>query len=387
MLLSALVVLLLAMNVASSIYMLIAVSRVRAFGKRRLGLNASGVLPPVTVLKPICGLEAELRANLLSFCRQDYADYQIVFGVRDSNDPAVTVIERLIAEHPDRDICLIIDDQTSGSNPKVSNLQNMYRAAKHSILVIADSDMRVDANYLSTIVASFQDETVGAVTCLYRARSDGRMSSLLGRLFINEWFLPSVLVSVALRDLRFCLGATMAVRRRALESIGGFPALANYLADDHMLGRLVSQQGLKIVLSTYVVDNIVYEKNFRELFLHEVRWARTVRGVEPWGHAFSFIMYVIPIALATAVIIHFTFEWYLLETGLIVSALSLRILMHCTVRKVLGTSDWYDAFLLPVRDVLNLLVWLSSYFTQQVWWKDRYLPVHPSGRIGRLNEA
>jgi ceramide glucosyltransferase len=368
-----------ATNVASAAYVLTAIHRVNGF--KRL-VEVSGTFrPPVTVLKPIYGLDVGLYENLRSFCHQDYPRYQIVFGVQDAADPAVRVIERLIGEFPKTDITLIVDSRVAGANLKASNLENIYHVAKHDLLVIADSDMRVDEKYLATVIAPFEDSKVGVVTCLYKGTSTAGVPSLLASMFINEWFLPSVLVSAGIRDIRFCFGATMAVRRHLLDMIGGFKTLAQYLADDHMLGKLVSAQGFKVALSGYIVENMVFEENFMTLFKHELRWARTVRTVEPLGHAFSFIMYGVPLAFFGALMVDLTFDWDWFEVALIVLAVSLRVSMHFAVRRKLDLPKDRSLWLVPLRDILSFVIWGTSFFGRRIDWKGRMFDVRPDGFV------
>ncbi|MEL0112890.1 MAG: glycosyltransferase, partial [Rickettsiales bacterium] len=182
--------------------------------------------PSVTVLKPVCGDEPELLENLRTFCVQEYPTYQVIFGVRDADDPAIPSIERLIAEHPETDIALVVDDRIYGRNLKVSNLINMFEKARHDIIVVADSDMRVGRGYLAAVAGTFTDPRVGAATCLYSGAGGANLASRLGAMFINDWFLPSALIPTMFGELKFCFGATMAVRRAALKEIGGFEALA-----------------------------------------------------------------------------------------------------------------------------------------------------------------
>ena len=374
----ALLVLAIAANLASAAYVLLAIRRVNGFRRQR---RASGSFrPPVTILKPVCGLDVGLYENLRSFCIQDHPQYQVVFGVRDATDPAVPVLQRLIKEFPLVDISLVIDETVEGPNLKVSNLGNMYRTAKHSYLVIADSDMRVDEQYVSSVTAPFEDAQVGAVTCLYSATSTGGLPSLLASMFINEWFLPSVLVSAGLGEIRFGLGATIAVRRELLERIGGFKRLSHFLADDHMLGKLISKHGFKVVLSGYVVENVVHERSLQALFRHELRWARTIRTVEPLGHAFSFFMYGIPLAFFGAVMIDVTLDWGSFEFAIVALAVVLRGWMHVTVCRKLDLMPGNLSFwLVPVRDVLSFMVWGASFFSRKIDWKDMTFTVNPNG--------
>jgi ceramide glucosyltransferase len=378
--LSLIVLFLCAANLASTLYILATIWRVNRF--QRTHMSQTGFRPPVTLLKPVCGLDPGLYENLRSFCVQDYPRYQVVFGVRNPEDPAIPLVRRLIAELPHIDISLIIDTRVTGPNLKVSNLRNMYVAAKYPYLIIADSDMRVDPSYVASVIAPLEDAEIGLVTCLYFGTSAGGFASTLATMFINEWFLPSVFVSAVLDDIRFGLGATLALRRDFLESIGSFQMLSYHLADDYMLGKLASSRGLKVALSRYVVENIVYEKNLRHLFNHELRWARTIRTVSPLGHAFSFLMYGIPMALFAWLAIHITFDWDMLGFAIIAAAVALRVGLHFTVRRKLGVASNPLIFiLLPLRDILSFLVWGASFFGHKVNWKDTALRVDPDGTI------
>lgn len=366
-----------ATNLAASAYVLVAIRRINRFRWQR---DPPGVFrPPVTILKPVCGLDAGLYENLRSFCVQDHPQYQVIFGVREANDPAIPTIQRLIDEFPQLDLSITIDPTVTGPNLKISNLANMYKAAKYPYLVIADSDIRVDGQYLSSVTAPFEDKTVGVVTCLYTARSSGGFASLLASMFINEWFLPSVLVSAAIRDMRFGLGSTIAVRRELLETIGGFKRLSNYLADDHMLGKLVSDHGFKVILSGYVVENVVDERNLLALFRHELRWARTIRSVAPLGHGFSFLMYGVPLAFLAALTIHLTIDWDFFEFMIVAVAILLRVWMHFTVCGKLGVAtNSRSIWLIPARDFLSFLVWATSFLGRGIDWRGVQFAVGPN---------
>ncbi len=199
-------------------------------------------------------------------------------------------------------------------------------------------------------------------------------------MFINEWFLPSVLVSAKLRDIRFCFGATMAVRRPLLELIGGFGAIAEYLADDHMLGKLVSQRGFKVVLSDYVVENVVAEESFAHMLQHELRWARTVRTVDPLGHALSFIMYGFRCLIApwTAVV---NAGWQWLAAGLVAAAILLRAGVHLAVHRKLNLPNDGSLWLVPLRDIVSFGVWATSFLGRQINWRGRALVVGRDGLV------
>ncbi len=366
-----------ALYLASNAYVLFAMWRVGTFGRHSDYHKASEL--PATVLLPICGLHIGLYQNLRSICCQDYPEYQLLFGVQDTDDPAIDIIRRIIREFPDRDIALVVDKRIAGANLKVSNLRNMYPCAKHSILVILDSDMRVTPNYLSTVVAPFQDRGVGGVTCLYKGTPAGGLPSILGSMFINEWFLPSVLVAVSFQKIAFCFGATMAVRRDVFESIGGFERLGSYLADDYMLGMLITQQGYRVHLSSYVVENVVVEHSFKSLFLRELRWARTIRTVQPVGYAFSFIMYSIPLAIVAALLDKLTVDTENFALGIVAFAVLLRVALHFIACRVLKVSKRPSPWLVPIRDILSLLVWATGLLGRDVVWRGHMFSVNSAG--------
>lgn len=318
----------------------------------------------ITILKPIAGLEVELFENLCSFCEQDYPQYQVLFGVQRRDDPAIEVIQRVLARYPDRDLALVVGTGGEG-NPKVANLANMLPQAKYELLFIADADMRVDRAYLGAVSAEFSDARVGAATCLYAGIPSGGLASALGAMHFNDQFAPSVLVATLGGAPRYCFGSTMAVRRSALEAIGGLSALQPHLADDYMLGALVSAKGYRVALSRYVVANVVAEPSMRALLEHEVRWARTIRSVQTVGYVFSFVMFPLPFALLGVV---FATTSALAWSTLIV-AMALRAAMHYVARSALRAGTSPHAWLLPLRDCLGLAVWAGGLFGTTVAWK------------------
>jgi ceramide glucosyltransferase len=366
---------LLACCLASLAYAAFTIVRVAIF--RMPDRPPPGFAPPVTILKPLRGLEASLEDCLRSFCDQDYSDFQVVFGVEDELDAAVPVVRRLIAEYSERDLSLVVNDRLVGPNRKASNLANMQSAAKHDILVVADSDVRVTPDYLRSVVAPFAEPGVGAATCLYKAMPLGGLSSVLGAMFINDWFLPSVVAMLAFEKLRFCFGATMAVRRDTLESVGGFSALAPYLADDYMLGQLVSARGQAVRLAPFVVVNVVHEPDTATLFRHELRWARTVRTVRPVGFALSFLTDTLPLTLLYAA----AAPGAPLAPALLGAALLLRAGIDAVVRRRFAVPGPYRPWLVPVRDLLSCVVRIGSFLGREVEWRTQEFSVNPSGRL------
>ncbi|HUN29368.1 MAG TPA: bacteriohopanetetrol glucosamine biosynthesis glycosyltransferase HpnI [Alphaproteobacteria bacterium] len=346
-------------------YCAIALVAIVRFARRPI--PRAGARPGVTILKPIHGLEAELFENLCSFCEQDYETFEVMFGVARADDPAIGVIRRVIARFPNRDLSLVVDDAPFVGNPKIANLQHLFARAKYDLLVIADADMRVDPRYLSAISATLSGEGVGAVTCLYAGDPRGGLASQLAALQLNDQFAPSVLVATFAGDPRFCLGSTMAVRRSALEAIGGLAAIAPFLADDYMLGALLTARGYRVVLSRYVVRNIVAEPGLRALVSHELRWARTIRSVQTAGYVFSFVTFPLPFALAWAAFSPGALQW-----GTLLVVLALRVSVHEAMRRAFAL-DRSPVWMIPLRDCLGLGIWAAGLFGTSVRWKDQRL--------------
>jgi len=362
-----------ALSLASLAYVGLAIARLAAFRTR---IDKRADQPPVTVLKPICGIDAELEKNLRSFCEQDYPCYQVVFGVASAADPAVAIVERVIDMHPARDLELVVEPHLVGSNKKAANLANMHARSKHELLVIADSDMRVGPDYLSTVAAAFADQAVGAATCLYKASPAPGPVSALAAAAINEWFLPSVLVAVTFAKPDYCFGATMAVRRRVLDRIGGFERLAAHLADDYLLGNRVAKLGYRVELVPYLVENIVLEDGFRSLLEHELRWARTLRLVRPLGYAFLFITFATPLSL-----IFLASAPGPAALGTLGTALALRTGMHYLARRRLALAGPARPWLAPVRDLLSLWVWIASFFGRRISWREQSFSIADNGEL------
>ena len=353
----------------------------RFHGLRKKSVPSSTFQPPVSILKPVCGLDPEMDENLRSFCEQDYPGFQVIFGLRDENDPAVSTIRKIMGDYPDRDITLVIDQSLHGNNYKISNLINMFPHARHGILVIADDDMRVTGNYLNTVVAPLADAGTGAVTCLYAGSPRGGIASALNAMFVNEWFLPSVLISHALKNDNFCFGATMVIKREILEQIGGLDALVDYLADDYMLGKLVAEQGYKIQLSHFVVKNIIQEPDFKSMLSHELRWARTMRTVQPLGYIFTFLTDTLIMAFLLAAAVFFETNLLIWPVVIICSILPVRILFHLRVKTILDARDAGTIWLVPVRDFLTFFIRLISYTGNRIEWKDKSFSVDNTGLI------
>ncbi|KAA1012021.1 glycosyltransferase [Paraburkholderia panacisoli] len=336
----------------------------------------------VSVLKPLCGAEPRLYENLQTFCEQRHGHWQLVLGVSSPHDPAIAVVRRLQAAYPERDIELAIDTRVHGSNLKVSNLINMAGRARHDVIVIADSDIAVEADYLDSVAAPLADPRVGVVTCLYVARGVGGFWPRVGALFINEWFAPSVRVAHAAGSRRFGFGATLALRRATLERIGGFDALKNCLADDYWLAEHVRALGLQTVLSRVMVATDVIEPTFGALWQRETRWLRTIRSVNPLGFASLVITFPTPWLLTGALLsaslatgAHGAAA--LASAAATAAGLAARLVLHLRAARR-ERSFWSDLPLVPLRDLLLALQWWAAAFGSHVTWRGARVPLETS---------
>jgi ceramide glucosyltransferase len=329
--------------------------------------------PKATILKPLCGVEPETYECLRSFCDQDYPEFQIVFGIADPADPAVAVVQRLQSEFPDRDLQISIDRRQHGSSRKISNLINMMPLASGDYLVLADSDVRVTRDYLAKVIAPLLETDVGIVTCPYRGVSRQGVWSVLGSLFINEWFMPSVQIAARAGSRSFAFGATIALKQQVLARIGGFNAIANHLADDYQLGELTRRLGLRTVLSEVEVEIAVVETSFRSLAEHELRWLRTIRAVRPFGYSFCFVTFGVPVAFLGTLLAGGGGA----VSGMLGATLIARVLLHLRVRQSRRSAAHF--FLVPFREFLSLGLWGWSFMTRRVRWRDEHYEVSRDG--------
>src|ERR1700731_3683604 len=274
--------------VSSSIYYLICWWSAASFlrgAKAGGGARPTQTLAPVSILKPLKGTDPDIYESFRSHCLQDYPAYEIIFGVSDADDPAVASVKQLQREFPEHAIQLIVSPDKLGANVKVSNLEQMLHAARYQHLLVNDSDIRVERDYLRRVIAPLVEERVGMVTCLYRGIAASTLGSQLESLGISTDFCPGVLVARQLENgLRFGLGSTLAFRRTDLERIGGFHSIVDYLADDYELGRRIAGLGLQVLLSDLVVETHLPAYALRGFFAHQLRWARGVRDSRAGGY-------------------------------------------------------------------------------------------------------
>jgi len=357
------------------VYALIAAAAMRRFtGEDASEANA---FPSITILKPLHGAEPCLHDKLASFCDQDYpGPVQILFGVQDANDPAVAVVDRLIAERPGADLQLLVSTRPAGPNPKVATLIGLQGRIRHDVVVLSDSDVSVERNYLARTVATLAQPGVGLVTCLYRGTPVPSLWARLASMAIDYDFLPNVLVGLALGLARPCFGSTIAMRRETLERIGGFDAFLEYLADDNAIGEAVRGIGMRVAIPRWIVEHACPERSFMELWSHELRWARTLRAVSPAGYAGMVITHPLPFALLGASLNGLG----ALGGGSIVAAIACRLVLQLQVDHTLhvSTSRWW---LGPVRDLLAFVVYVASFFVDVVSWRGQRYKVRADGTL------
>ena len=343
-------------------YALVAVWAVRRFA--RSTLPAAAKYPAVTILKPLHGAEPTLYANLAGFCAQTYpSPVQIVFGVDHPDDPAVAVVRKLMADLPACDLKLVIDARRHGENRKVSNLINMLGEARHPVLVVSDSDIVVGPDYLKGVVAGLERPGVGLVTCLYCGMPTTGLWARLTAAAIDYRFLPDVLVGLELGLAAPAFGATIALRRTTLAQIGGFEAVVDQLADDYALGALVRQGGLTVAIPTAPVGHVCAESSAADLFGHELRWARTIRAVEPLGYVGLAMTHPVAFALLGLLLGGLT------SNCLIVAlALACRFALQSELDRAFrlrGDFFWSG----PLRDLLSFAIFVASFFGRGVEWR------------------
>lgn len=357
------------------LYQCLAISALLIWSRRRLPQSTDK--PPVSVLKPLCGMEPRLYENLRSFCEQDYPCYEIIFGAQSADDPAIDVARRLQSEFPRLDIHIVVHQDNDCINRKIGNLTNIQQHASFDHLVISDSSTAVESDYLSCLAANLGDEDVGVVTCLYRACPQDSCLSRLAALYMNASFTPSIMVGWMLGMRDFGFGSTLALRQSSLNAIGGFAALGENLADDYMLARLLRQQGLKTVLSPYLVDAVTCESSLKNLWWHEMRWVRAVCLQQPVGHIFSGITHTLPVTLIAWGLAHTTpFIWIMPCAALLLRQAT----MFCGQR-LFHMPYQAAAFLLPLRDMLSFALWLGSCFGRRIHWRGRIFILHRNGCI------
>ncbi|HSY58504.1 MAG TPA: bacteriohopanetetrol glucosamine biosynthesis glycosyltransferase HpnI [Terriglobales bacterium] len=355
-------------------YIIAIIAARRFFGRRRAAPiesenESSDFTPPLSILKPIYGLDRETYENYASFCRQDYPQFELLFCVSDNGDPALPVIQKLIQDFPDRSIRLLIGSDPLGASDKVNKLCRLVREARHEIVIVTDSDVRVDPGYLRAIAAPFRDPAVGGVTCLYRGLTDGGFGADLEAIGNSTDFAAGVLVNWLGGKIDFMLGAMMATTKKYLAEIGGFEAIVDYFCDDFELGNRLAAKGHRVELSTFPVAIVYPHETFAEAFRHQVRWNLSIRYSRPAGHLGLIFTQGLPWTILAVILAP--------SATIALAYLAAYVVLRSEMARHVGVWAMQDRALrsqkamLPVRDAFAFVVWLASFFPQRIHWRGK----------------
>ncbi|MGA8271888.1 MAG: glycosyltransferase, partial [Candidatus Sulfotelmatobacter sp.] len=338
--------------------------------RQRRSVADDSQLPAVSVLKPVHGLEAQLKENIESFFRQDYPDYEILFAADEANDAALEVVREVCARYPHIRTRILVTG-TPWPNPVVYSFHCMAEAAAHEILVTTDSDVQVDPKYLREIVPPLLDPKVGMVTCVYRGKNAAGLFSGLTAIGMSVEMTAGVLVANLLEGMKFGLGPTTVVRKDSLASIGGYTALRDYIAYDFAIGNLMAKAGYRVVLSGHIIDHVVNQKSFRHMWQNQLRWAQTTRYSRPKGHFGSGLIFAIPYGLIGLIAAGSLGHWWIgamLLGVAVLNRLAEAWLVGWTVVRdpQVRRAPW----LYPLRDLLGFAVWFASYLKLRYVWRD-----------------
>jgi ceramide glucosyltransferase len=334
--------------------------------------------PPVSILKPLRGLDPNPVANFASFSRQDYPAWEILFGAEDASEPGLEAVRQVIGDSPNADIRIVLGRGLSGKNPKVRMLSRLVEEAKYPLLLVSDSDIHADPNHLRRMVEPLRDPAVGVVTCLYRTNASGLIGKI-DSLSLSTEFLPGALVARRLEGMSFAMGAAILIRREVLDSIGGFAALEDCLADDYLLGKLPAQAGHRVELARDVVDHRLGTHSFGDLRARMIRWNLGIRTSRPWGYA------GLVFTQGTTASLFFLLATGGSALGWSVAGVTLAVRLgvawflaaSCLKDRSIGRLLW----LVPIRDLLGTAFWIAGFFGNTVVWRGRRFHVGSGGRI------
>ena len=367
------------------IYYLIALFSAWQFFRRRASSTPDpNFTPPVSILKPIRGLDPEAYENFASFCKQDYPDYELLFCVGADDDLVIPVLQKLVADFPERRIRVLFGSGRSGSNDKVVKLARLVSEAQYEVIVINDSDVRVRPDYLRTIVAPLANPKVGAVTCFYVPTEEKTLAESLQTIGMSSDFYAGILVARQLDGVKFALGPTIATTRTRLAGFGGYGAIENRPADDLLVGRLIAEQGYEVELLPYSILTVADYGSMRDLLHKRLRWIVVMRHLRPWGHLGLLLTQGLPWSLAAVAIAP--------SAGVALGYLGLYLVLRFAMTWMVGiwglkhNSLWKKLGLIPLWDGVAFLIWLTSFGRNSIRWRDgeyyirdgRLVPVTPS---------
>jgi ceramide glucosyltransferase len=337
-------------------------------------------LEPVSILKPLAGGEKELEENLRSFFTQDYPEFEILFAVREAGDPAAGVVEKLRGEFPGVPARLIVTGEPPYANAKVYSLEKMTESARHELLAMSDSDIRVRPDFLRRVAAEFEDGRLGLATCPYRAVPGESLWSKLEAIGMNTEFLAGILVARLVEGMKFAVGPTIVARKAVIDGIGGWSRVKEYLAEDFVLGKFAAEAGFGVGLSSYVIEHRIGESDFRENARHRLRWRRSTRRSRPAGYLGQ--LFTNPVPLALMLLAAAPGWWLLAALTLAARAGAAWATAGWVLRDPLSARYWW---LIPVEDVASFLFWVGGFFGNTIVWRGRRYYLHKDGRFERVS--
>lgn len=336
--------------------------------------------PPITLLKPLCGLDADAYENFASFCRQDYPQFQIIFGVKDPTDPVIDIVNQIMADYPNCDISLVISGQfqNQAQNPKMMSLLSMASQAKYPFLLISDADIFVHADYLKQMAPFMSDETIGIVTGGYRSRGSNFVN-LLEQIETATEYLPGIIAGAKLQGLAWTIGCSVLIRRTALDALGGFDRLKDSLGEDCRLGKLMVAQGYKIVLSPYLVEHRLNPEHFLNFLRRKIRWNKGIFSCYPFAYLACIFTYG---GLMSALLLCMT-AFSMGACSLFFLMWSLRFFLAWYVgAKHLGDLSLKSLFfLVPLYDLIGFFLWIFSLLQNKVYWRGHYFKIKKNGQL------
>ena len=358
-------------TITSTAYLILVLAGVLRFVRRRqLARTATDYIVPVSVLKPVHGREPNLDQNLESFFCQDYPNFELIFCARDSGDPALEIARRLAEKYPGVNVRIMTSGDPPWTNAKLYSLEKMWNQAAHDLFVISDSDVRVAPDYLRQIIKPFADPRVGMTTCLYRGLPAGGFWTELEALGFSVEMTAGVVVADLLEGMKFALGPTMVIRRQCVQALGGFGFMADYCADDYILGNRVAESGMEVVLSHHCIDHMVFHHSFLSSMRHQVRWMRSTRFSRPKGHVGTVLTYAMPYG-ALGFVAGLASGHAIFGRALLGAAFVNRIVQSIAAGYVVAgdRKALNHAWLYPVRDLLGAVLWLGSYLSAKIDWR------------------
>ena len=369
-------------------YSIAIISGWRFFARRRIATAAEPIYtPPVSILKPVRGLDPDAYENFASFCRQDYPEYEMVFCVTDHSDPVLPIIERVIADFPDQAIRVLYGSGRDATNDKVAKLARLTKEAKYETLVINDSDVRAERDYLRQVVAPLADPKVGAVTCFYAPTDERTLLQRLQSIGMYSDFYPGIVVAWQLDGVKFALGPTIATTRTRLEEFGGYERIENFPADDLLVGRFIAESGHEVKLVPYTIQTVADFHSLGDLFLKRLRWIVVMRNMRPMGHLGLIFTFGLPWSLlaaalspSAAVAVAFLATYFGLR-----AAMTLEVAAWGLKQRIPASS----LALIPLWDAMAFFIWLVSFTRRTIRWRDRdyyirdgqLVPAHPEADV------